>query len=229
MNELERYHSRRTTARIAGAFYAVLALAMVPYMVRDRLIVAGDAVATGQNILANALVFRISIFGDLVCQIAFVFLALYLYRLLKEVGRDAARLMVALVLVAVPIAMLSASNALAALTLLQGNDPAQAMLFLGLFQDGILIAELFWGLWLFPLGWLFFKSGFMPRTLGILLMAGCFGYLANAFAGLVLPDWRALLGQGVMLAAMAELATVVWLLAVGVKRPASEQRPRVTA
>ena len=66
-------------------------------------------------------------------------------------------------------------------------------------------------------------------TLGILLMAGCFGYLADAFAGLVLPEWRALLGQGVMLAAMAELATVVWLLATGVKRPAKEQGSPVAA
>lgn len=223
MSELELYHSRRATARIAGVYYAVLALAMFPQMARDRLIVAGDAAATGQNILANALMFRISIFGDLVCQIAFVFLALYLYQLLKDVGRDAARVMVALVLVAVPIAMLSASNELVALSLLQGNDPAQAMLFLDLFKDGIMIAGLFWGLWLLPLGWLFFKSGFMPRTLGILLMAGCFGYLGHAIAGLVIPEWQDLLGKGVLLPAVAELATVVWLLAVGVRRPAREQ------
>ena len=137
--------------------------------------------------------------------------------------------MLALVLVAVPIAMLSASNELVALALLKGNDPAQAMLFLGLFKDGILIAELFWGLWLFPLGWLFFKSGFMPKTLGILLMAGCFGYLGHAFAGLVLPDWQALLAQGVAVSGVAELAAVVWLLAVGVKRPAREQRSPITA
>jgi hypothetical protein len=137
--------------------------------------------------------------------------------------------MVALVLVAVPIAMLSTSNELAALALLQGNDPAQAMLFLGLFKDGALIAEIFFGLWLFPLGWLFFKSGFMPKTLGILLMVGCFGYLADSFAGLVMPDWRPLTEQGVMLPAVAELATVFWLLVFGVKRPAKEKLTAVAA
>ena len=202
---------------------------MFPQMLRDSLIVVGDAAATGRNILANALLFRMSIFGDLVCYVAFAVLAMCLYSLLKDVGREAARLMVALVLVAVPIAMLSASNELAALVLLQGNDPAQAMLFLGLFKDGILIAEIFMGLWLFPLGWLFFKSGFMPKTLGILLMAGCFGYLADSFAGLVMPDWRALTAKGVTLPAVAELATVFWLLAFGVKRPAQEKLPPVTA
>jgi hypothetical protein len=229
MSELERYHSRRTTARIAGAFYAILALAMFPHLLRNSLIVAGDAAATGQNILANALLFRVSIFGDLVCETAFAFLALSLYSLLKDVQREVARCMLALVLLAVPIYMLSTSNELAALALLQANDPAQAMLFLGLFKDGAMIAGIFFGLWLFPLGWLFFRSGFMPKTLGMLLMVGCFGYLANAFAGLVLPDWRALTEQGAMLTGLAELATVVWLLAFGVKRPAREQRSPIAA
>ena len=122
MNELELYQSRRKTARIAGAFYVVLALAFLPDMLRKSLIVAGDAVATGENILSHALLFRISIFGDLVCEIAVVFLALCLYTLLKDVGREAARLMVALVLVAVPIAMLSTSNELAALALPHNNS-----------------------------------------------------------------------------------------------------------
>lgn len=229
MNETELYQSRRKMARIAGVFYAVLALAMFPDMLRKSLIVVGDAAATGRNILSNALLFRISIFGDLVCEIAFVFLVLCLYNLLKDVWREAAQLMVALVLVAVPIAMLSTSNEFAALALLQGNDPAQAMLFLGLFKDGVLIAEIFFGLWLFPLGWLFFKSGFMPKALGILLMVGCFGYLADSFAGLVMPGWRAMTEKGVLLPAMAELATVLWLLFFGVKRTGKEKLSPVTA
>jgi Domain of unknown function (DUF4386) len=229
MNELELYQSRRKLARIAGAFYVVLALAMFPDMLRRSLIVADDAATTGQNILANALLFRLSIFGDLVCYVAFVFLAIWLYSLLKDVHREAAWLMVAFVLVATSIAMLSASNELTALALLQDNDAVQAMLFLGLYKNGILIAEIFMGLWLFPLGWLFFKSGFMPKTLGILLMVGCFGYLADSFAGLVMPDWRALTQMGVMLPAMAELATVFWLLVFGVKRPAKEKLTLVAA
>ncbi len=76
------------------------------------------------------------------------------------------------------------------------------------------------GLWLFPLGWLFYQSGFMPKPLGILLMLGCFGYLVDAFAGLVMPDWQALTKPGVTLPAVAELATVFWLLVFGVKHPA---------
>ncbi len=220
MNELQLYASRRKTARIAGALYLVLALAMFPDMLRKSLIVAGDAVATGRNILDNALLFRISIFGDLVCYVAFLFLVLALYSLLKDVQREVAQAMVALVVVCVAIAMRSVSNQLTGLALLQENNPAQAMLYLGMYQNGMVISEIFMGLWLFPLGWLFFKSGFMPKTLGILLMVGCFGYLADSFVGVVMPAWETLTAQGVMLPAIAELATVFWLLAFGVKHPA---------
>jgi hypothetical protein len=229
MNELELYQNRRKTARIAGLFYAVLALVFLPNMVRDRLIVIGDGVTTGQNIMDNALLFRISILGDLVGYVAFVFLAVWLYSLFKDVQREAAGLMVALVLVCVSIFMVSASNELSALALFQDSDPAQAMLFLGSFKNGMIIAEVFMGLWLFPLGWLFYKSGFMPKTLGILLMVGCFGYLADVFAGLVMPVWQTVTDKGVMLPGLAELATVIWLLVFGVKHPAREKLRQVTA
>lgn len=229
MHESELYQSRRKTARIAGVFYLVLALAMFPDMVRKSLIVVGDAATTGRNILANVFLFRASIVVDLVTEIAFLLLALCLYGLLKDVRREIARLMVALVIVAVTMAMLSTSKELTAVALLQGNDLAQAMLFLDLYKNEGIIATIFFGLWMFPLGWLFFKSGFMPKLLGILLMAGCFGYLAHSLAGLLMPDWRTLTAQGVMLPAVAELATVVWLLAFGVKRPAKEKLAPVAA
>lgn len=209
--------------KMGGVFYGILALALFPDMLRRSLIVAGGAATTGQNMLDNALLFRLSIVGDLICYVAFIGLALWFYSLLKDVQREAARLMVAFVLVCVPIAMLSISNELTALTLLQGDDPAQAMLFLGLYKHGTLIAEIFMGLWLFPLGWLFYQSGFMPKTLGILLMIGCFAYLVDACAGLVMPDWQALTKQGVMLPALAELSTVFWLLVFGVKHPAQAE------
>lgn len=228
MNEMQLYQKRRKTARIAGLFYAILALVFFPQMVRDSLIVVGDAAATGRNILDNALLFRLSIVGDLVGYIAFLFLAIWLYNLLKDVGRAAAQVMVAFVLVCVAIFMVSAANEVAALRLIQGNNSAQAMLALALYEDGMLIAEVFMGLWLFPLGWLFYKSGFMPKTLGILLMIGCFGYLADAFAGLVMPDWQSLTKQGVMIPGVVELITVFWLLVFGVKRPTQEKPQIVT-
>jgi len=220
MNESNLFTSRRRTARIAGAYYLGLAMAMFPHLLRSALIVVGDAAATSQHILANAPLFRLSIFGDLACQIAFVFLGLNLYRLLVGVGRDTARTMLALVLVAVPIAMLTVLPELAALAQFEHQNADQAMYFLALFKDGILIAEIFWGLWLFPLGLLFFRSGFMPKSIGILLIFGCFGYLSDAFVGLVFPGAREMVEKGVLVSAAAELSTVFWLLVFGVKRPA---------
>jgi hypothetical protein len=219
MSDLALYPERKRTARTAGIFYAVLALAGVPEFIRGGLIVAGDAAQTAQHILGQALVFRLAIFGDLVCQVAFIFLALALYRLFRDVHKEASRIMLALVLVAVPIAMLNTLNEIAALLLIERGEAVQALFFLDLFKNGLLIAEVFWGLWLFPLGWLAFRSGFIPRILGVLLMVGCFGYLALACVGLVFPSGRDLVSPVVTVSAVAELAMVFWLLVFGVRRP----------
>lgn len=224
MNESQLLQNQRKTARIAGIFYAILALVFLPNMLRSNLIVDGDAAATGRNILDNALLFRLSILGDLAGYIAFIFLAIWLYRLLKGVQHEAAQLMVAFVLVCVAIFMLSAANEVAALRLLQVNDPTQAMLALGLYKAGMVIAEVFMGLWLFPLGWLFYQSDFMPKTLGLLLMVGCFAYLVDACAGLLMPEWQTVTKQGLMLPGLVELATVGWLLFFGIKHPAQEKQ-----
>jgi hypothetical protein len=185
--------------------------------------VAGDAAATGANILARASLFRMSVFGDLIAETAFLLVAVYLYGLLKEVGREAARAMMALVTAAVPMAMLNTGNELAALALFRAGDPGRAMLSLDLYRYGALVSTVFFALWLVPLGWLFFKSDFMPKTLGILLMVGSLFYLAKSFAGLVLPEWESLANKGVPIVGLTELAVVVWLLAFGVKRPSEER------
>jgi hypothetical protein len=144
-------------------------------------------------------------------------LVLALYRLLKGVNPHQASLMVALVLVAVPIAFLNMLNPLAALLLLSGAgfltvfEPHQlhalAMVFLNLQEYGTMIVEIFWGLWLFPFGWLVFKSGFFPKIMGILLIIACFGYLVHSFTFLLYvaaPE------------AIGELSMVLWLLIKGV-------------
>ena len=108
--------------------------------------------------------------------------------------------MVILLVVSVPIAFLNELNATAALVLVRGADflslfdkpqcDALAMLFLNLHRSGIHVAEVFWGLWLFPLGMLVYRLGFLPRILGVLLMTACFAYLANSFTRLLLPGLR---------------------------------------
>jgi hypothetical protein len=172
--------------RFAGLLYflmsipAPFALLYVP----SKVIVPGDAGATAANIAASESMFRLGIVAQLVSQLIFLFVVLALYDLLKGVNKRAALIMVLLVVVSIPIAFLNELNALAALILARGTeflsvfdkpqrDPL-AMLFVQLHNRGYDLCQVFWGLWLFPLGLLVYRSGFIPRILGALLIVNTF-------------------------------------------------------
>lgn len=221
--------STKKTARIAGLLYLVngvtgfFGIIYVP----GKLIVSGNTGATANNILASERLFRLGIVSELICAAEFIFLVWILYRLLGGVNKTHASLMVILGLVFVPIMFVNTLNEIAALTLLRGADflsvfgPSQrealAMLFLDLHRYGYVIGWIF-GLWLFPLGVLVFKSGFLPRILGVLLIAACFGYLADSFTPLLLPSYENMVGRlaGIPLT-LGEPAMILWLLIMGAK------------
>jgi hypothetical protein len=94
---------------------------------------------------------------------------------------------------------------------------ALAMLFLHLHGGGFDIAGIFWGLWLFPLGMLVYRSGFLPRILGVLLMLACFAYLANSFTSLVLPRYETIVSRRLSPLQLAEVLFILWLLIKGAK------------
>lgn len=222
-------NSARNPGRFAGLLYllgsipAFFALLYVP----GKLMVHGDPTATAHNIAASETLYRWSIFADLVGQTIFIFVALALYHLLKGVNRRHAMLMLVLLLVSIPIAFLNELNSVAALTLARGSDflsvfdepqrIALMRLFLNLRGAGFDVAGVFWGLWLFPLGLLVYRSGFIPRILGILLMGGCFAYLANSFTSLVLPQYEAAVSRWVSPIQLVEMLFMLWLLIVGAK------------
>lgn len=169
-------------ARLAGFLYLLMgpfAVFSVLYL-RSVLYVSEDAAATANNVLASEGLFRLGIVSAFVYQIIFMFLVLSLYRLFKFTNRNMALLMLALVLVSIPIAFLNELNKFAILSLLSGNEYlsafektqlyAQVQFFYDLHERGILIAQVFWGLWLLPLGMLVYKSGFLPKTIGALLV-----------------------------------------------------------
>ena len=195
--------------------------------VPSKLIVYGNATATASNIAASETLFRLGIAAHLICQTIFIFVALALYDLLKGVNQRHAMLMVILLVVSVPIAFLNELNAVAALVLVRGVDflslfdkpqrDALAMLFLNLRHGGVEVAGIFWGLWLFPLGMLVYRLGFLPRILGVLLMGACFAYLANSFTSLVLPRYEDVVYQWVNPLQYAELLLILWLLIKGPK------------
>ena len=211
------------TARLAGALY----LALMPFgffgiiYVPSVLVVSGDAATTSRNIMASEWLFRTGTVSYLISQIVFIFLVLALYRLLKPVNKDHAVLMVVLALPAVPIAFLSEVNHLAVLRLLANADngaftanqlQAQAMLFLDMRQNGILLALVFWGLWLLPLGVLVFKSKFLPKVLGVLLVIAGAGYVIESGAQILSPG-LATISQFTF---VGEVLFTLWLLIKGV-------------
>jgi len=213
------------TARVAGCLYLMLfplgifGIIYVP----SSLIVLGDAATTASNIMANELLYRLSIVTALTLQIVYIFLALALYKLLNPVDKNNAVLMVILVLVAAPIAMLNELNHVAVLLVLSGSDflttfsmdqvQASVPLFLNLHEHGVFIAQIFWGLWLFPMGYLIFKSNFLPLALGILMIIGGFGYLVDSFVYFIFPDFDVTFSEFTFL---GELLLPLWLMFKGV-------------
>lgn len=237
MNQTARPTIQRT-ARTAGFLYLILAVCggFAEFFVRQSLIVGGDAAATASNILGAQPLFRLGIAAELVGQVAFVLLVLALYRVLKPVGRNYARVMVAFVLVAVTITSLNMLNQFAALHVLAGAPyltafdagqlQALAMTFLDLHHAGYVIAQVFFGLWLLPLGYLIYRSGFIPKLIGVLLVIACAGYLADVATFFLAPGFGVVLSEFTFI---GELALMLWLLVMGVNVGRWERRALATA
>lgn len=227
--------SVKRQARVAGLIYflmgitAPIGLIYVP----NKLIVSGDAVATAERIRANEWLLRLGIATELFHQVLAVFLVLALYRLFKAVHETHARQLVILgALVSVPIVFVNVINEIAALTLLGGPAflsvfdrqelDALAYLFLRLHGQGLVIASIFWGLWLFPFAMLVLRSGFIPAFLGILMMIAGVGYLVSSFTSLVLPQYSKTVEAIALILGFGELPIMFWLLIWGARGPRSE-------
>jgi hypothetical protein len=226
-------NSRKKTARMAGFLYLMFLVTLVfaEDAVRSKLIVFGDGAATANNIMASEGLFRIGFMSDLLSAVFFLLSAWALYVLLKPVDKNLALLFVLLILGGVAIQCINMLNQFAALLLLSGADylkvfqadqlQALAMLFLNLYKNGFIIAQVFYGAWLFPLGYLVFKSGFLPRILGILLMIDCFGILIRFFQFFLFPDYEVITYPGLLVSLIAEFSLALWLLIMGAK----DQKP----
>ncbi len=222
------------TAHLAGVLYLLMGITgFYNLMIAPRALVSGDAAATARNIAGSELVYRLGIMSGLAADILFVLLGVTLYALLKEVSRDQARLMVAVILVevilgvagltfqAAPLALLADPGSLSAFTKPQLDT--LSLVFLRLYSLGIRLGMAFWGLWLFPFGLLVLKSGWFPKVLGVLLIAGGVAYLVVSVTGIVFPAREQAVNQ-VMLPfySAGELLMILWLLVKGAKVPPLE-------
>lgn len=223
-------------ARTAGGLYLIVVVTGIFSLiyVPSQLTVQGNVLATVNNIIASESLFRLGIVSLIIDQIAFLLLPFVLYQLLQQINKKVAVLMVALAVVSVPIAMVSIAYRLDVLSLLSGAGyletftPAQlhakVMLSLAAYSNGILVTSIFWGLWLLPFGYLVFKSGFLPRILGVLLMMGCFGELFDVFGTVLVPGYpETVISNFVALpSAFGEIGICLWLLIMGAGRNTPE-------
>jgi hypothetical protein len=219
-------------ARMAGFLYLIAFMAGIfaELYVRDSLVVPGDAATTVANILASETLFRLGFVVSLIRQVVLILLALVLYILFQSVNKNQALLMVVLVLVSVPISMVSLQNQSAVLSLLNGAGylkvftaeqlQAQVMYLLDLQILGGMVAQLL-AAWLLPLGYLVFKSGFLPRILGVLLIIAGSGYLMDFVIFFLFPHLDLTIS---LFTFWGEMLFPLWLLGKGVKVGQREDR-----
>lgn len=223
--------SNKRTARIAGLLYfgvvltGIFSLMYVP----SKLIDWDNATITFYNIKAGETLFRLGIVSGLLCYTFFLFLPIVLYKLFKTVNDNYAKLMVLLAILSVPIYFINVQNQFTVLSIisnpnyLNGFSTKQiipmVMLYLEQYENGMRIIHIFSGLWLFPFGYLVYKSDFLPKVFGILLILGCFGYLINFFGNTLLSNYSEIgIGKYISLpASIGEIGICLWLLIKGVK------------
>ena len=206
----------RSFARLTGFIYFLLIpLGILGIMYVPTLVVKGDLTATVTNFRDNEGMFKLSVVAALLIQLVNIILVLMLYRLFISVNQNVAKILVLLAMLGVPIALLNEVNHGAILLILNSSDISESfiLLFLGIHHYGVIIAGVFWGLWLFPMGYLVYISNFMPKIIGIALMIGCFGYLADSFIYILMPDFGFQFAQFMFI---GEVMIAFWLLIMGV-------------
>jgi Domain of unknown function (DUF4386) len=222
--------SPKRLARIAGLLYLVLAVSagFAYNVVIGKVYVAGDAALTAGNILGNPNLVRMGVVADLLQATVFVFLAMTIYLLLKDVSKNAARALVILVAIAATImclndvfqiaALLVATNASYATAFGAAGSNALVLLLFDMQHYGFLIAQIFFGLWLVPFGYLAYASGMFPKALGVLLVVGGACYLVDTLALLLVPDVGTKVAAFIVIPpTIAEIWMVGYLLVKGVK------------
>lgn len=218
-------------ARMAGLLYLIVVVTGIFSLgfVPSRLVVHGDPQATLERMAAFEPLLRYGMASFLVEQVAFLLLAFALYRLLRAVDLVVAAVMVALVVTSVPLALVSLVERLNLLSLLERSDVTHASdqlmvlarASLDAYSHGLLITSVFWGLWLFPFGFLVMRSRVLPRFLGVFLMIGCVGYVVDVLCSILLPGYgdMAMSNYMTLPAAIGEIGSCLWLLLVGIRHP----------
>lgn len=222
--------TNKKIARRAGFWYLLMAIfySFSMIYVDSAIYVPGDTSATIENILSSEIIVIMGLVCCLAGHVSFLFLANVLYKLFKPVKIELARIMVIFIVAGVSIAFLNRVHQMAGVLLL--NSPVYSlafdtnqlhglvMLFLDIFKHGEILATVFWGLWLLPLGLLIFKSNFIPKILGMLLIGAGISYIIKFFLFFFIHNYAISVDIGLsVIETVAEVSFIFWLLIKGVK------------
>jgi hypothetical protein len=232
MANLKTETSPQVYARIGGVLYLILILVGIfaVVFVRGKLIVAGDATATANNMIASQLLWRIGIAADLIMHVCDIPIMLIIYILLRPVNKNIAllallfNLIQTAVLVANKLNLVSALLQLESVDYLNTVDPyqlhAQMYLSLKLHDIGFGIGLIFFGFTCLVNGYLIFRSGYLPKTIGVLIQIAGLCYLTNSFALLLAPKFSRIIFPTILVPAfIGELSFCLWLIVKGVNVP----------
>ena len=228
---MEIFNSRKKTARLAGFIYLITVISGVFSLlyVPSQLIDWESSTTTLGNIQASLLLFKLGAVAEIICYVAFLVLPLVLFKLFQKTNKDISILMVLLVVVGASISFVAISHKFDVISLL-GSERSfnfkdfqleqHIMVALESYYNVILIAQVFWGLWLFPFGYLVYKSGFLPKILGLFLMLGCLGYLTEFLGEIFIDNYFDTLLSDIagIPSGIGEIGTCLWLLIVGAKK-----------
>ena len=231
IRSLKKQSRRAAILYFPNGLPAPFALLYVP----SAVIVRGNAAATANNVRNSETLLRFGMAGELFSATLVIFAVLAFYTLFKAVNRKYARAMLVLMLISVPISYANVLNDLTAITFARGPEflasfaqpqrDALVLFFLRLHNQGLALAQIFWGLWLFPFGILIWRSRFIPPIIGVFVIIACFGYVISSSASLFLPMYAGVIGQYTMILQAGELP-LIWLLIWGAKdQPARRTVP----
>lgn len=220
--------SNNKIARTAGALYFLYIIATaVANASRTKLIDTEGIYATSTNIMTSGGLFKIGFISDIFAGVLFLLAAWALYVLLMPVNKNVALLFLLLNSAGVAVQCLNMLNLYSAFLLSSGAEfmkvfqpdqiPALAMHFIHLHEAGFMIAQFFFSAWLFPLGYVVYKSGFLPRILGIILMVECFGWLLYPLQYFLFPS-TVIVYMSSAIGFIGEFSLTLWLLIMGVKK-----------
>ena len=216
--------SPKRLARTAGVLYLLVAIlgTFAMLFVDKKVYVAGDAATTAGNLVANAGLVRAGVVADLIQATLWVVVAMTLYLLLRHVSKSAASAMVVFAAIGAGITMLNGVFRFESLRIATGEvgsaSNSLALMLLDTQHYGVLIAQIFMGLWLVPMGYLAYKSGWFPKALGVLLVVGGACYLVDTLALFLAPDFGKTVSTFVVIpSTIAEVWMVGYLLVIGVR------------